>query len=167
MITITIFGVRPIPLLPQGYVEDPGHSTESAVGRLHPNTHTPLTQRSRSGPTMPLSGHSVGTYPETSSHATLSGNTRPQSSHLAEPLSTGPGLKSGISVHKLVATTKKKKKAQAGNQRSNILLRSSQAREKPPPIIIIILLIPDVIKPLRTMAAGSAFSNKLFISLLV
>ena len=60
---------------------------------------------------MPLSGHSVGTYPETSSHATLSGNTRPQSSHLAEPLSTGPGLKSGISVHKLVSTTKKKKSA--------------------------------------------------------
>ena len=37
------------------------------------NTHTPLTQRSRSWLTMPLSRHSVGTYQETSSHATCQG----------------------------------------------------------------------------------------------
>ena len=42
-------------------------------GRLHLNTHTPLTQRNRSGLTTPLSRHSVGTYPETSSHATYQG----------------------------------------------------------------------------------------------
>ena len=43
------------------------------MGRLHLNTHTPLTQRSRSGLTMPLSRHNVGTYQETSSHAPRQG----------------------------------------------------------------------------------------------
>ena len=58
------------PVLPQWHVKDPGHSAKSAGGRLHINTHTPLTQRSWSGLTMPLSMRSVGTYQETSSHAT-------------------------------------------------------------------------------------------------
>ena len=44
-----------------------------AGGRLHLTSHTPLTQRSQSGLTLPLSRHSVGTYPETSSHATCQG----------------------------------------------------------------------------------------------
>ena len=44
----------------------------------------------------------------------LSGNAHPQSSQLAEPLWTDPGLKSGISVHKLISAVKKKK-VQAGN----------------------------------------------------
>ena len=51
---------------------------------------------------MPLSRHSVGTYhyQELSSPAThnSSGNTWSQSSQLAEPLWTDPGLKSGIRV---------------------------------------------------------------------
>ena len=42
----------PTPVLPQWHVKDPGHSAKSAGGRLHLNTHTPLTQRSRSGLTM-------------------------------------------------------------------------------------------------------------------
>ena len=54
-------------------MKDPGHSAKSADGRLHLNTHTPLTQRSRSGLTMQPSRHSVGTYPETSSLATRQG----------------------------------------------------------------------------------------------
>ena len=41
---------------------DTGHSAQSAGGRLHLNTHTPLTHRSRSGLTMPLSRQSVGIY---------------------------------------------------------------------------------------------------------
>ena len=65
-----LFGVRSTPVLPQWHVKDPGHSAKSAGGRLHLNTHTPLTQRSRSGLTRPLSRHYVGTYRETSSHAT-------------------------------------------------------------------------------------------------
>ena len=58
------FGVRSTPLLSQWHVKYPGHSAKSAGGRLHINTHTPLTQRSWSALTMPLSRHSVGTYPE-------------------------------------------------------------------------------------------------------
>ena len=57
------------PLLPQWHVKDPGHFAKSAGGRLPLNTHTPLTQRSRSGLTI----LSVGTYPETRSHATCHG----------------------------------------------------------------------------------------------
>ena len=53
-------------MLPQGHVKGPGHSAKRAGGRLHLNTPTPLTQRSGSGLTLPLSRHSVGTYPETS-----------------------------------------------------------------------------------------------------
>ena len=60
-----------------------------------------------------------------------SSNTRSQSSQLAEPLWTDPGLKCGISVHELIST--KKTKAQAGNELSNILPKSWQARKKPPP----------------------------------
>ena len=62
------------PVLPQLHVKDPGHSATSVGGRLHLNTHTPLTQQSRSGLTMPLSKHSVGTYQETSSRATRQGS---------------------------------------------------------------------------------------------
>ena len=93
--------------------------------------HTPFTQRSWSGLTMPLSRHSVGTYQETSSHA-----TRSQSSHLAEPLWTDPGLKSWIIVRELISTKKNKKqknkktKPQKGNELSNILPKSSHARKK-------------------------------------
>ena len=43
--------------------------------------------------------------------AGLSGNIWPQSSQLAEPLWTYPGINSGISVHKLIAPLKKKRSA--------------------------------------------------------
>ena len=66
-------GIRSIPVFPQWHVKGPGRSDKSAGGRIHLNTHTPLTQRSRSGLTVPLSGHSVGTDQETSSHATRQG----------------------------------------------------------------------------------------------
>ena len=61
------------PVLLQWYVKEPGHSTKSACGRLRLNTHTPLTQRSRSGLTMSLSRQSAGTDQKTSSHATRQG----------------------------------------------------------------------------------------------
>ena len=63
----------------------------------------------------------------------LSWNILPQSSKLAEPLWTDPGIKSWISVHKLISTLKKQTKAQAGNEWLNILLKSSQVRKKPSP----------------------------------
>ena len=116
-----LYGVRFIHVLLQWHVKDPGHSAKSAGGRLHINMHTRLSQRIRSGLTMPLCRHSVGTCHEMSS----SGNTRPQSSQLAEPLWTDRGLKSGISVRELISTLKQK--AQAGNELSNILPKSSHA----------------------------------------
>ena len=63
----------PPPCYRRLHVKGPGHSAKSAGGRFHLNTHTLLTQRSQSGLTMPMSRHSVGTYPETSSHATCQG----------------------------------------------------------------------------------------------
>ena len=68
-----LFGVRSTPVLPQWHVKDPGHSAESAGGKLHQNTRTLLIQQNRSGLTMPLSRHSVGTYQETGSHETRQG----------------------------------------------------------------------------------------------
>ena len=96
-------------MLLQWHVKDPGRSAKSVGGGLHLNMNTPLTQRSRSGLIMPLSrlcGNSSGKELTHNS----SGNTRSQSSLLAEPLCTDPGLKSGISVRKLICTLKKKKK---------------------------------------------------------
>ena len=113
-----LFVVCSTPVLPQWHVKDPGHSAKSADGRLHLNTHTPLSPQSQSELAVPLSRHSVGTYPETS----LSGNFRPQSSQFTEPLWTDPGIKSRISVRELISTSKKeekkkkKKKVQAGNE---------------------------------------------------
>ena len=40
-----LFGVRSTPVLPQWHVKYPVHSAKSAGGRLHLNTHTPLTHR--------------------------------------------------------------------------------------------------------------------------
>ena len=91
------------------HVKDPGHFAKSAGGRLHLNTHTPLTHRSRSGLIMPLSRHSAGTYGNELTRKST-GNTRSQSSQLTEPLWTDFGLKNGISVLELISTLKKKKR---------------------------------------------------------
>ena len=48
-VCLHLFAVRSIPVLPQWHVKDPGHCAKSAGGRLHLNTHTPLTQRRRGG----------------------------------------------------------------------------------------------------------------------
>ena len=71
-----------------------------------------------------------------------SGNIRSQSSQLAEPLWTDPGLKSGINVRELISALKKEREAeterqrqteaQAGNELLNILPKSSHAWKKPP-----------------------------------
>ena len=54
-----LFSVRSTPCYHMWHVKDPGHSAKSANIRLHPNMHTPLTQRSRSGLTV-LSSHYCG-----------------------------------------------------------------------------------------------------------
>ena len=67
---------------------------------------------SRSGLTMPLSRHGVGTYSETSSHTPCRGTFGHSClSSFTEPLWTDPGIKSGISVRELISTQKKKKNA--------------------------------------------------------
>ena len=66
--------------------KNPSHSAKSADGRLHLNTHIPLTQRSRSGLTMPLSRHSVGTYPEMAHTQLVREHSATVLSQLAEPL---------------------------------------------------------------------------------
>ena len=63
----------------------------------------------------------------------MSGNTWPQSSQLAEPLWTDPGVKIGISVRELISTKKKKKKKKKKNtdgEWMNILPKFLQAGEK-------------------------------------
>ena len=116
--------------------KNPSNAAKSAGGRLHLNTHTPLTQRIRSGLTMPRSGHTVRTYQGNELTRNSSGNTRSQSSQLAEPLWIDPVLKSGISVRELISTLTKEKKggggAQAGNELSNILPIPSHAGKKTP-----------------------------------
>ena len=77
----------------------------------HAYTHDPM----KSELTMSLSKHGVGTYPETSSHATCQG-TSGQSSPLTEPLWTDPGLKRGISASELISTSKNKTKNSVGRE---------------------------------------------------
>ena len=86
----------------------PSHFAKSAGGRLHLNMHTPFTHQSWSGLTMPLS-RQCGDLSGNKLTCNSSGNTRPQSSQLAEPPWTDPDLKSGISLRKLISTLKKKK----------------------------------------------------------
>ena len=62
-----LFGVCSTPVLPQWHVTDPDHCAKSAGSRLHLNTHTPLTHRSRNGLSMPLSRQSAVSY----THLTL------------------------------------------------------------------------------------------------
>ena len=67
---------------------------------------------------MPLSRHSVGTLSGNELTRNSSGNTRSQSSQLAEPLWTNPGVKSEISVRKLISTLKKQKQTQTNKQKN-------------------------------------------------
>ena len=125
-----LFSFRSTPVLPQWHLKDLGHSAKSAGGRLHLNTYTPLTHRSRSGLTMLLS-RQCGNLSGNELTRNLSGNTQLQSSQLVQLLGTDRGLKSGISLHKLISTLTK---AQAGNELSNILPKFSHERKKPPPL---------------------------------
>ena len=128
-----LLGVRSTPLLPQWHVKDLGHSTKSAGDRLHLNTHTPLTQRSRSGLTMPLSRQSVGIYQETSLHATCQGTL----SHSCLSSLGHYGLVRACRVELVCAGwspfKKKRKGVQVGSKLFSILPLYSHAWKKPPP----------------------------------
>ena len=122
----------------------PFHPRVTAVGRKRPRSfrqkcrwqvtpkhaHT-LTQRRPTGLTMPLSRHSVGTYPENDLTRNLS-SIRPQSSQLAEPLWTDPGIKEWNLCARANLHLKKKSAGGAGNKWSNIVQKSSQARKERP-----------------------------------
>ena len=98
-------------MLLQWHIEDPGHSAKSAGARIHLNTHTPFrlypskfewaNYAAVRAECWNLSGNVLT--------RNMSGNTRSQVSQFAEPLSTDPGLKSGISLLELIFTSKKKK----------------------------------------------------------
>ena len=68
-------------------MKDPGHSNKSAGGRLYLNL-----------PAL------YGNLSKKELARNSSGNIRSQSSQLAEPLWTDPGLKCGISVRELIFT---------------------------------------------------------------
>ena len=85
-----LLGVRTTPVLPQWHVKDPDHSAKSADGRLHlKGAYTFESTMSR---------RSVGTRQMNSS-----GNALSQSSQLAEPLWTDPGLRSSNCVRDLIS----------------------------------------------------------------
>ena len=116
-------------MLPQWHVEDPGYSAKSAGGRLNLNTHTPLTQRYYAAVQAQCRNLSKNEV-----RRNLSGNTRPQSSKLADLPWTDPGIKTGISVHDLFPLKRKEEKAQAGNEWSNILPKILTRKKPPPPL---------------------------------
>ena len=106
-----------IPVYLQWQVKIPGYCAKSAGGRLYLNTHAPVTKRSRSGLTLPLSRHSVGTYLETSSHVTCKrtfGHGRLSS------LSHCGLIKSGISVRELISTKQTNKERKPSKQKQRI-----------------------------------------------
>ena len=78
----------------------PDHSAKSADGKLHLNTHTPLTEWADYAAVQAECGNLSGKE----LIRNLSGNTRLQPSQLAELLWTDPGLKSGISLRELIST---------------------------------------------------------------
>ena len=124
-----LFSICSISMLLQWQVKDPCHSAKSAGSRLHLTTYTPLTQRSWNGSTM-LSWQSVGTYQGNELTWNSTVNTLPQSSQLAEPLWTDPGIKSGIGVRKLILL---KEECMQGMSHQTFPQKSAQAWKKPPP----------------------------------
>ena len=77
---------------------------------------------------MPLSRHSVGTLSGIELTRNSSGNTRSQSSQLAETLWTDPDLKNKIGMSELISTLKKK--AQAGEMNGRTFSKNPRKRGK-------------------------------------
>ena len=119
-------------VLPQWHVKDLGHSAKKCRWQVIPKHAYTLDPTNSEWADYTAVQAYCGNLSGNELTRNLSGNTRSQSSQLAEPPWTDLDLKNGISVRDLVST-KKKKKAQAGNELSNILPKSSQARKKPPP----------------------------------
>ena len=88
-------------MLPQWHIKHSGHSAKLAGGRLHLKhacTFVPTkSEWADYAAVQAASGNLLGNELKRNS----SGNTRSQSSKLAEPLWTDPGLKRRISVREL------------------------------------------------------------------
>ena len=97
-----LFGVRSTPVLPQWHVKDPGHSAKKCRWQVTPKHAYTLdpTKSEWADYAAVLFGNLSGNE----IICNLSGKTRPQSSQLAEPLWTDPGLESGISLRELIST---------------------------------------------------------------
>ena len=97
---------------PQWHVEDPGHSAKSA-GQVTPK-HTSLDPSKSEWADYAAVQAECGNLSGNELTRNSSGNARLQSSQLAEPLWTDPGLQSGIRVRELIMHFKKKKKSAGG-----------------------------------------------------
>ena len=98
--------------------------------QVTPKHAYPLTQRSRSGLSMP-SRPSVGTFQGNESTGNSSVNTRLQSSQLDDPLWSDPGLRSGLSAQAdLYMKKKKKQNRRRGSNHLNFPRKSSQAKKE-------------------------------------
>ena len=126
----------PTPALPQWHVKSPGHFCHKCKWQATPkHAHTLDPTKSEWADYADVQAQ-CGNLSGNDITRNASGNTRPQSSQLAEPLWTDPGLKSGPGVPELISThthTHTHTQAQAGSERANILPKSSQVRKKPPP----------------------------------
>ena len=111
-------------------LKDPGHSAKSTGDRLHLKHTYILDPLKLEWADYAAAQAECGNLSGDKLTRNSPGNTQSQSSQLAEPLWSDPGLNSGISLCELISTLKKK--AQAGNELLNILTKSSHARKNPP-----------------------------------
>ena len=84
--------------------------------------------------------HIEGTWRGKELTRSSSGNTRPQSSQLAEPLQTDLDLKGGIGVRVLISI-KKKKKLQAGNELPSPQIFAREEKATLPSILLYLWMI--------------------------
>ena len=98
-------------MLPQLHVKDPGHFAKKCRWQITPKHAYPLDSTKSEWADYAAVQAKCGNLSENELTGNSSGNIRPHSSQLAEPLWTDLGVKSGISVCKLISTLKKKKSA--------------------------------------------------------
>ena len=91
-------------MIPQWHVKDPGHSAKSAGGRLRLKHAYTLDPSKSECVDYAVVQAECGNLSGNELTLNSSGNTQSQSSQLAEPLWTNPGLESGISLRELIST---------------------------------------------------------------
>ena len=103
-----LFGVRSTPVLPKWHVKDLGHSAKKCRWQVIPKHAYTLDPTNSEWADYTAVQAQCGNLSGNELTRNSSGNIRPQSSQLAEPLWIDPGLLSGISVRELISTLKKK-----------------------------------------------------------